>query len=206
MTDSGAAIIPLPVGPKRAAAELRARTDDELMRLAAGGLPEAFDELVARHAGCVRAFCSRMMGGSARGDDVAQEVFLEIWRTRTRYQPQSRFRAYLFTAARNRCLRAIRDLRPRPQPADEALDEALDAADTALDALLEAERRRRVAGHVEQLSPKLREAIWLRFSADLDFNEVARVARCPVETARSRVFLGLQRLRKLLGDEERRQP
>lgn len=200
----GAAIIPLPLGPKRAA-ELRARRDDELMRLAAGGLAEAFDELVSRHAGPLRAFCSRMLGNPARGDDAAQEVFVEVWRTRGRYQPQGRFRAFLFTAGRNRCLRAIRDQGPpaAPVPAERENDSS-DPAASQLDALLEAERRHRVAGHIEQLSPKLREAIWLRFSADLDFDEVARAARCPVETARSRVFLALKRLRKLLGDEERR--
>jgi len=197
----GAAIIPLPLGPQRAA-ELRERTDDELMRLAAGDLVEAFDELVNRHAGPLRAFCSRMLRNPARGDDVAQEVFVEIWRTRARYEPQGRFRGFLFTAARNRCLRAIRDQRLPVEPVVESLDPTA----SQLDALLEAERRRRVADHIEQLSPKLREAIWLRFSADLDFDEVARAARCPVETARSRVFLALKRLRKVLGDEERRQP
>jgi RNA polymerase sigma-70 factor (ECF subfamily) len=200
----GAAIIPLPLGPKRPA-ELRARTDDELMRLAAGDLAEAYDELVHRHAGPLRAFCSRMLGNPGRGDDVAQEVFLEVWRTRARYQAQGRFRAFLFTAARNRCLRAIRDQRPRPSPDGPEADSS-DSTASQLDALLEAERRRRLADHIAQLSPKLREAIWLRFSADLDFDEVARAARCPVETARSRVFLALKRLRSLLGDEEGRQP
>jgi RNA polymerase sigma-70 factor, ECF subfamily len=205
MTD-GAAIIPFPLGPQRAA-ELPPRSDDELMRLAAGGLTEAFDELVNRYARPLRAFCSRMVGSPARGDDVAQEVFVEVWRTRSRYQAQGRFRAFLFTAARNRCLRAIRDARRLAARAAGGCENALsDPSARQLDALLEAERRRRVAGHIEQLSPKLREALWLRFSADLDFDEVARAARCPVETARSRVFLALKRLRKLLGDEEGRQP
>ena len=188
----------IPIAPKRAEAALRERGDDDLMALAAGGCAEAFDVLTLRHAGAVRAFCARMLGGPARGDDVAQEVFLEIWRARHRYEGRGRFRSFLFTAARNRCLRAIRDYQA-PLEVDEPL---ADVDGNQLDTLLEKERRRRVAGQIENLSPKLREVVWLRFSAGLAFEDIAKVAKCPVETARSRVFLALQRLRQALGFDE----
>jgi RNA polymerase sigma-70 factor (ECF subfamily) len=200
MSPSDATIIPL--GPRRVLAELHLRSDDELMLLAASGLCEAFDELVTRYQSKMRAFCSRMLKSTVRGDDVAQEVFLEIWRTRQRYQAEGRFQAFLFTAARNRCLRAIRDQRPR-EPDDTV---PLAAPADQLDTLLEAEHRRRVLHSINQLSPKLREAIWLRFSAGLGFETIAEVTHIPVETARSRVFLGLKRLRALLGDEKRSDP
>jgi len=128
-----APIIPiLPIAPKRAAAELRDRSDDELMRLAAGGCPEAFDVLTLRYAGTLRAFCARMLGGPGRGDDVAQEVLLEIWRARHRYEGQGRFKAFLFTAARNRCLRAIKSYQAPREAVEEFAGVDVDQLDVVL--------------------------------------------------------------------------
>ena len=65
----------IPLGSRRAPADLQARTDDELMRLAAAGLLEAFSELVRRHERAVRGFCARLLASREQGDDAAQEVF-----------------------------------------------------------------------------------------------------------------------------------
>jgi RNA polymerase sigma-70 factor (ECF subfamily) len=177
---------PLPPGQRRAAAELAQRSDDELMTLAAAGLVEAFSELVRRYERPVRGLCGKILGGRAEGDDVAQEVFLELWRTRGRYEERGRFRAFLFTTARNR-----------------SLNEAITAHDLApavehIDALLAAERRQQLQRLVQRLPPKLRDAIWLRFSAELEYAEIAAIVHRPEETVRSRVFLALKRLRRLI--------
>jgi RNA polymerase sigma-70 factor (ECF subfamily) len=174
--------------------ELAARSDDELMRLAGAGVLEAFGVLVSRHERAVRAFCARILGDRGHGDDAAQEVFVEIWRTAGRYEQQGRFRAFLFAAARNRCAKELRSRR-----AAAALDERqLVAPGDQVDALLAAERRQRLDRLVGSLPPKLRDAIWLRFSAGLDHAEIAEILGRSEETVRSRVFHGLRRLRKLL--------
>lgn len=196
--DSDAQVTAL--APRRAAAELRQRTDDELMLLAAAGRLEAFSELTRRHEGPVRAFCAQMLGSRAQGDDVAQEVFLDIWRSCGRYDAQGRFRGLLFAVARNRCLK---DLRARPTtasvPGATDFDETRVAAPgDAVDVFLEAERRRRLDRLVDQLPAKLRDAIRLRFSAELEYAEIAEIVRRPEATVRSRVFQGLKRLRQRL--------
>src|SRR4030095_6790898 len=91
--------------------ELGQRSDDELMALCSAGLVAAFDEILVRHQRALRAFCARMLGSQELGDDAAQEVCLQLWRTRSRYQPRDRFRSFLFTAARNRCLTELRQRR-----------------------------------------------------------------------------------------------
>jgi len=185
----------IPLDARRAAVDLAARPDDELMRLAAGGMLEAFSVLVRRHERPVRAFCARLLGDGAHGDDAAQEVFLEVWRTRARYQAQGRFRAFLFAAARNRCTKELRSRRAAAE-----LDERqLVAPGDQVDAFLAAERRRRMDGLVRKLPPKLRDAICLRFSAELEYHEIAHILGRSEEAARTRVFHGLRRLRKLLG-------
>jgi RNA polymerase sigma-70 factor (ECF subfamily) len=175
---------------------LPSRTDDDLMRLAAVGVGEAFEMLVKRHQGAVRGFCARMCGGSATGDDVAQEVFVELWRSRARYEPRGRFRPYLFLIARTRCLNAIRS---RRDEADAGAD--LVQPGTELEAILERERARRVQHKLAQLPAKLREALLLRYAAGFDYEEMARLLERSPSTVRSRVFHGLLRLRQLFGEE-----
>ena len=188
----------IPLAPRRAAAELGERPDDDLMRLAAAGVLEAFSELVRRHERPLRAFCARLLGDCGQGDDAAQEVLLEIWRTRGRYQGQGRFRAFLFAAARNRCSKETRSRRPAAAFDERQLvpRDQVGAVD-AVDALLAAERRQRLDRLVRKLPPKLRDAVSLRFWAELEYDEIAEIVRCPEETVRSRVFHGLRRLRKL---------
>jgi DNA-directed RNA polymerase specialized sigma24 family protein len=59
-------------------APLEQRSDDELMRLAAAGLPAAYGALVRRHQRVVRSYCARVCGVAAAADDLAQEVFLQV--------------------------------------------------------------------------------------------------------------------------------
>jgi RNA polymerase sigma-70 factor (ECF subfamily) len=167
------------------------------MQLAAAGMLEAFGEIVRRHHRPLRAFCARMLGNAGHADDAAQDVLLEVWRSCARYEGQGRLRAFLLTCARNRCLRSARD-RPPPR---ELGDQSAAAPADQLDALLAAERRRRIDRALERLAPKLREAIALRFSGGLEYREIADLIGKPEETIRSRVFLGLKRLRAWLGHE-----
>ena len=183
-------LIPLPGGK----ASPTAIADDELMRLAADDQMEAFAEVVRRHEPRIRAYCAKYLGDAAAGDDVAQEVFLEAWRARSRYRPTGQLGGYLATIARNRC--ASHKRRQREQ-ACEFVD-AIAAPPPEGEDPHRAERLARVDRAVARISPKLREALLLRFSADLDYPDIARITGRSAVTVRSRVFLALRRLRELL--------
>jgi RNA polymerase sigma-70 factor (ECF subfamily) len=182
---------------REAGTVLAEQPDDDLMQLAAGGVSAAFAELVRRYQERVRSYCTRWCGDSSIGDDLAQDVFGELWRARTRYRPSGRLMVYLFTIARNRCRNLRRDAKLTEPVGDETVTEAAGQ----LDGLLVAERRRRVEAGIHSLPPKLREAILLRFGQELDYAEVADILSCPQATVRSRVFLGLRELRRQLGQE-----
>jgi RNA polymerase sigma-70 factor (ECF subfamily) len=165
------------------------------MQLAAADLDQAYETLVRRYQASVRATCRRSCGSYALGDETAQEIFVQLWRARRAYEPMGRFRPYLFTLVRNRCRTASRGARETVP-----FDDLLPSPNTGpVDELLAAQRRRRVAECLTKLPDNQREAIALRFSAELDYAEIARVAGRSEATIRSRVFLGLARLRKLLG-------
>lgn len=184
---------------EKADRSLSQRDDDELMQLACAGVEEAFTTLVRRYEARVRRYCSRMCGGAAAGDDVAQESFVQLWRTRQAYEPCGRLRSYLFTIVHSRCLNAVRARRRDPEPVAEGVQPT-----TGLDALLEAERARRMESKLALLPPKLRQALALRFAAELEYDEMAALLGRPQATVRSRVFHGVARLRKLLGKDVER--
>lgn len=172
---------------------LARRDDDALMQLAAIGVRGAFEVLVGRHQGALRSYCARRCGGA--GDEVAQEVFVTIWQLRRSYDPRGRFRAFLFTIAERRCRNQRRDAR-RAQTVDGDAAPGVEAEQ--LDGLLARERQRLLYERVALLSAEQREAILLHFAGGLDYAEIAEVARRPEATIRSRVFLGLKRLRTIL--------
>ena len=173
-------------------------SDDELMQLVRAGTSPALAVLVQRHQPALRAYCVRRCG-AAVGEDVAQEVFVTLWRARDRYEPRGRFRAYLFTLAERRCRSA---LQRAPAPARDLaqLDHEGALPGTQLEELLTRERRRRLFEKVARLPEPQRRAVLLRYTADLDYDEIAEVLGRSPETVRSRVFLGLRRLRKWVGD------
>lgn len=195
--------------PPRPSAEeaLEARDDDALMALAAADHRRAFELLGARHLGALAGFCAKFLGSRSAGEEVAQDVLVEAWTRRRRYRPEGRFRVFLLSMARSRCLNRLRDDRRRLARAapigDEPEESATATADGAqLEAILERERGRRVREAMLELPPKLREAVLLRFDGALDYAEIARIVGRPEVTVRSRVFHALKRLRRALAAEE----
>jgi RNA polymerase sigma-70 factor (ECF subfamily) len=194
-TRPGPRLVSLPGG--KDAAQLAAADADALMALVGLGDVEAFTEIVRRFEPRLRGYCRHFLGNAALGDDLAQEVFLDVWRARSRYRPSGRLLAYLFEIARNRCVSTqrrareiasdITDIKPDEPSTGDALDEAL-----------RAERLAELNAAIAQMSPKLREVVMLRFGAGLEYPEIARLVGRPEVTVRSRVFLGIKRLRALL--------
>lgn len=197
-------VLPLrPPRPRRDEAPLEARDDDQLMALAAAGGRRAFEVLAARHLGRLAGYCAKFLGRPAAGLEVAQDVLVEAWSRRGTYRPEGRFRVFLLTVARARCLNRARDDRRREDRA--AGLEAAGAAAVApgqLEALLERERRRRLHDALLELPAPLREAVLLRYDHGLDYAEIAQVLGRSEATARSRVFRALKRLRRGLAAEE----
>jgi RNA polymerase sigma-70 factor (ECF subfamily) len=181
------------------------RTDEELMTLARAGSQAAFAQLANRYLPRVTNYCIKVTGDARAGDELAQETFLQLWAHRQRYATTSGFAVYLFTIARNRCRnhgRSWRRRRPFEQD-DAAPDVDRATADPSqLDALLERERQRDVRAALLRLPDKLREVVILRFDQGLAYPDIAAVIGRPEATVRSRVFLGIRRLRELLKDQK----
>lgn len=192
------------------------RTDDELMALAAAGSRESFALLVRRHWPAVRGLCAKLVGEVAAGEELAQEVWLDVWDARADYREEGRFKGFLITLSRNRCknwLRARRrwlhrHLLHHPMEAQSSsrdLVSAVEAAALTPDAaevLLREERQRRMLLALGKLKEAQREALVLRFHEDLEYEQIAELLGEPPSTIRSRVFYGIKALRRLLWRED----
>ncbi len=180
-------------------------SDDGLMLLVAADDSRAFARLVANNELSVRRFCFGMLGNQAQADEAAQETFLKLWQERTRYLPLSKFRAFLFSIARNRCISLLRrralisfigldTLKGEPvSPATSERGDLLGADVNERDAILRAA--------IARLPAKLRVAVILRFVEEMGYDEIAKVIGRSVSAARSRVHYGLKALARSLPEE-----
>ena len=180
--------------PGESRAGLGARTDDELMLLAAGGSAEAFGVLIGRHESRLLTFCTRMVGDKDVGREVAQEILLELWRNADRYKPMGLFKAYLFTLAANRAKNAHRRRRPEPRSPDSVAAEAAVDPDQ-LTLLLQQERQRRLNEAISHLPERQRAAVLLRLQEGLPYEAIGEATGAPVRTVRSWIFHAIRRLR-----------
>jgi len=194
-------VVPL---SKKKGEPLTSRSDDELMLLSSRGVHAAFEEIVRRHARRLLGFCAKHTGGQGAGEDVAQEIWLAVWDHRADYRMEGRFASWLFTFAKNRIRNVRRDVARRPRVAGDAgviLARAPDLSPSDLDRLVIAERRSRLDRALANVPANLREALLLRFTEELSYEEVARVLETNESTARSRVFHGIRDLRRRLRGE-----
>jgi RNA polymerase sigma-70 factor (ECF subfamily) len=188
----------VPPEPSAAAAPLAERSDDELMLLASAGARDAFGALVARRMQRLASFCARLSGDARTGEEIAQEAWLAVWAGRRAYQPEGKFGVYLYTVARNRCRNHVRDRGRRGRWSMASAPEPVIASADHLDALLVEERRRRVQEALGRLPEKFREPLVLRFSEELEYEDIARILGRSESTIRSRVHYGLQKLHREL--------
>jgi RNA polymerase sigma-70 factor (ECF subfamily) len=185
---------------------LSARSDDDLMLLSSQGVAAAFEELVRRYSRRVRAYCAKQLGDAEAGDELAQEIWMSVWGHRAEYRPEGKFVVWLFTLMRNRIRNSRRDLSRRPvAPTSEdpiaTLAETPDLSPSELDRLLTIERRARVDRALAAVPDLLRDAVLLRFTNDLPYEQIAQILDTNESTARSRVFHGLRELRRRLKGE-----
>ncbi|MFQ5778329.1 MAG: RNA polymerase sigma factor [Terriglobia bacterium] len=188
------------------------RTDEEWMLRLKAGHKDAFDVLVGKYRTPVIHFLYRIVHEPALAEELAQEVFLRVYRARTRYQPRARFSTWMFRIATNVGLNALRDGRMRraretSMHEDHKLEGAVAAAahpaPTAEETMLEAERSRQIRQAVEALPEKQRLAVLMHKYQELDYSEIADVLDCSESALKSLLFRAYEtlrvRLRPLLG-------
>jgi RNA polymerase sigma-70 factor (ECF subfamily) len=176
--------------------DAEAREEDaRLVSAAAEGDMAAFEQLVRRHIDAVYAHGLRFFGEKQAAEDVAQEVFVKLYRSLGSYEGNSAFTTWLFAVTRNTCLDMLRQGKRRPVPVDPVdlvAKSVPDHAQTVVDgAALEQATR--------ALAPEDREALAAVTLFGLTYGEAAEELGVPVGTVKSRVFRARRTLVTVLG-------
>ena len=170
-----------------------ARSDQELLTGMASGDRGAFAEFFDRHAPRVLGLLCKWLGQRSDAEDVLQETFWQVWCRAGQYDAaRAAPEAWLVLIARSRAMDHRRRQRPAP-----ALPDGPGPADPA-SALERSEQTQQVRTALASLPEEQRSAISLAFYGGLTYEQVAQHQAIPLGTAKTRIRLGMRRLRSLL--------
>ncbi|WP_263457640.1 ECF RNA polymerase sigma factor SigK [Nocardioides pantholopis] len=172
-----------------------------MLRLAARGDQGAFADLYDATSSRVVGLAVRVVRDPAQAEEVAQEAFLEIWRTAARFDPaRGSALAWMLTIVHRRAVDRVRaaEAATRRDTTYHLQNQSVDHDATAEAAQASMEARR-VRGALQSLTPVQREALELAYFGGYTHTEVAGMLDLPVGTAKTRIRDGLIRLRDTMG-------
>jgi RNA polymerase sigma-70 factor (ECF subfamily) len=181
--------------------------DDRLVRALEQRDQRALESLYDRYGDYVYSVCLRMVGDVQLAEDITQEVFLRLWRRPDLYDDQrGRFVTWLLSVARNRAIderrsrgRRFKHETPPSLAAEEMLAGA--SSEEAEDAAVLSDERVVIEKALATLPAEQRLAIQLAYFGGYTQQEIASGLRQPLGTIKTRIRLGLQKLRQVLADQ-----
>jgi RNA polymerase sigma-70 factor (ECF subfamily) len=178
--------------------------DVRLMRLVARGDTSAFEEVIERHQALVAGTAARMLGSNSDVEDIAQQVFIRVWKSARRYVPRAKFTTWLLKITRNLVFNELRRAKRRaqvPLQSDPGAEEIplKDETNPPPDAsLLEDELQRAIEEAIMQLPESQRMALVLRRYEQLSYDQIAEVLDLSVPAVKSVLFRARTELRSRL--------
>ncbi|MES2657387.1 MAG: RNA polymerase sigma-70 factor [Verrucomicrobiota bacterium] len=178
--------------------------DFALMARIGEGDHAAFRDLVERHQNAVIGTVAKMLGNASESEDIAQQVFLRIWKNAKRYRPDAKFTTYLYTITRNL---VFNETRRKSRKKEVSSDEREENSNQLIEAspdrqpdseLLQAELQRAVDDAIAALPEAQRMAVVLRRYEQLSYEEIAGVLNLSVSAVKSLLFRARTSLREAL--------
>jgi RNA polymerase sigma-70 factor (ECF subfamily) len=184
--------------------------DAEVMLRVKAGDQTAFDYLVQKYRRPLVSFMYRMARNTAAAEDLAQEVFLRVYRSRQTYEASAKFTTWLYRIATNLAVNYARDTRHERPEVTVSLDEpdeetgaTMELRDTSLSAeqaLVQRERMRAIRSKVEALPEQQRMAVIMHKYQQMDYKQIAAVLKKSESATKSLLFRAYETLREQLKD------
>ena len=189
--------------------EYKTLSDEELMNRIAQGDGQAFKILVCRHQRRILNLIYRFIGDRIEAEDIAQDVFLRVWRSAKDYKPKAKFTTWVYRIAVNLCL----DVRKSPHHRQTFVHPSGDSESTdgnhdhlclprsdasPEDLLLANEKSRQIFTALRSLPTNQRMAVILSKYDGLSYDEIARVLGCSVSAVESLLVRAKRNLREKL--------
>jgi RNA polymerase sigma factor (sigma-70 family) len=178
--------------------------DLRLMQLVGQGDTRAFEELIEKHQALVAGTIGRMLGSNSDVEDIAQQVFIRVWKSARRYVPRAKFTTWLLKITRNLVFNELRRTKRRaqiPLQSEAGTDDppVKDEMNLAPDAsLLEVELQRTIEEAILQLPETQRMALVLRRYEQLSYEQIADILDLSVPAVKSVLFRARSELRTRL--------
>jgi len=183
-------------------------SDAEVMLRVKAGDDAAFEYLVQKYRRPMIGFMYRMAHNAAVAEDLAQEVFLRVYRSREKYEASAKFSTWLYRIATNLAVNHARDSRnERPERTvsidepDEETGLTVDVADGSMNAeetILRRERLTAIRKRVQELPERQRVAVLMHKYQQMDYRQIAQVLKLSESATKSLLFRAYETLRTQL--------
>jgi RNA polymerase sigma-70 factor (ECF subfamily) len=193
-------------------AQLALRDPDiRLMLRVRGDEPGAFEQLVEQYQHRLVAVMHHLVGNAEEAEDLAQEVFLRVYRARKKYRPRAKFSTWLFTIANNLALNSLRSRQRKPsvslnlrdsgplgpRPAEQLVH---DRGGQPTQRLQQEELAALIRTALEGLNERQRMAVVLNKFEDMSYEEIAQVMKLTTKAVKSLLSRARDNLRLALQD------
>jgi RNA polymerase sigma-70 factor (ECF subfamily) len=171
--------------------------DAELMIRVREGDAQSFALLLNRHRNPVIHFLARMVRVQSVAEELAQEVFLRVYRSRASYEPSAKFTTWLFRIATHLALNYIRD--SKNEKGQESLDDGIrqisDGLPNVEHDMIRQARLFEVRKAIEALPEKQRAAVLMHKYEEMEYSQIAKVLECSESAVKSLLFRAYEALR-----------
>jgi RNA polymerase sigma-70 factor (ECF subfamily) len=178
--------------------------EDDRTRLAEAlraGDPDVIDELIEKYQHRLFRYLVSLTGNRATAEDMFQETWLHVLERGHQYRAQWKFEVWLFSIARHLVIdfsrrKKLDSLDELMAPEEGSRFEPSTGDPSALEQVLAGEHRGRVNRLLDRIPAAYREALTLRFQEELALEEMAAIVKVPLATVKSRLYRGLETLRR----------
>jgi RNA polymerase sigma-70 factor (ECF subfamily) len=169
-------------------------TDEQLVAEYVKGDEKSLELLIQRYLNRVYQFAFKYVQNQDEAEDLAQEVFVKVWKNAKKFKPDFKFKTWAYTITKNACLDFLKK-KNRPITFSELDDEQnnwgfadslADKTPSALEKIKQSEGFAALNFAVEELSPTYRSTVNLRYNEDLKFREIAEVLNVSIDTVKTR--------------------
>src|SRR5215211_7637978 len=174
------------------------------MQLVGEGSPRAFELLYDRHGGAAFSLAYRMVGNRVAAEDISQEAFLSIWRSRLRYDAErGSVRTWILGIVHHRTIDSLRRnlVHERRRTSAEGIEERQEAPERTDVEAARREEARSVRAALGTLPGDQERVIELAYFGGFTHSQIAEMLGMPIGTVKGRMRLGLDKLRRQLAGE-----
>ena len=189
------------IAPQLEVTDQQVLTDAQLLALIARGENWALSEIYDRYTWLVFSLALKILNDRASAEEIVQQVFTKVWRSARDYRVErGKFSTWLMSITHHQCIDELRRRRVRPvtQPGDEELLYELVSDDDPAQAVQYTFELAHIREALQQIPAEQRIVIELAFWGGLTQQEIAMYCHSPLGTVKTRLRLGMQRLKRLL--------